>query len=385
MAERIPYGRHWVGTEEREEILDTLEQGYLTSGPKVDLFEERIREYLGAPYAVAVSSCSAALHLSLLALGIGSGDEVITTVFTYVATSNAILHTGALPVFVDINPTTYNIDVSLIDKKITSRTKALLVVHYGGQPCEMDEIKRVAQKRNLFVVEDASHAIGASYRGEKIGAASDAACFSFHPVKNMTTAEGGIIATRLEEVAHLSRMLRLHGIRQDYREREGKESFEYPQMVRLGFKYNMTDLQASLGLHQLKKLGSFQKRREAIARFYLESLKDVEEIQLPLVLTDIIPAWHLFVIRLRLEKIKIDRGEFMKELADRGISTSVHYLPLHMQPYYKERFGYKMGDYPVSEEVYESIVTLPLFPKMTDAQTERVVGAVREVISQFKK
>ena len=382
---RIPYGRHWVGAEEAEELLDTLQQGYLTSGPKVELFEEQIREYLGASYTVAVSSCSAALHLSLLALGIGPRDEVITTVFSYVATPNAICHVGASPVFVDIDATTYNIDVSQIEKKITPRTKALLVVHYGGQPCAMNEIKWLAEKYNLFVVEDASHAIGASYEGLKIGGQSDAACFSFHPVKNMTTAEGGIIATRFQKVADLARILRLHGMSQDYRTRETMERFEYPQMVCLGFKYNMTDLQASLGLRQLKKLEGFEKRREEIAHFYTERFKELDEIELPSVKPHVRHAWHLFVIRPNLKKLIIDRELFMKKLGDRGISSSVHYLPLHMQPYYRDRFGYKKGDYPVAEKAYESIITLPLFPKMSDSEVEQVVRAVEAIIAESKK
>lgn len=381
----IPYGRHWVGPEEQEEVRDTLERGYLTSGPKVELFENRIREYLGASHAVAVSSCSAALHLSLLALGIGPGDEVITTVFSYVATPNAVLHTGATPVFIDIDPATYNIDVNQIERKITSRTKALLVVHYAGQPCRMNEIRQIAEKRRLFIVEDASHAIGASYRGVKIGAESDAACFSFHPVKNMTTAEGGLVATRHEKAANLVRILRLHGISEDYRARETKDRFEYPQMVSLGFKYNMTDLQASLGLQQLKKLESFEKRRKEIAGFYANALADLKEIELPQVSQDVDPAWHLFVIRLKLAQLKIDRGQFMKELEDRGITTSVHYLPLHLQPYYKNRFGFHKGDFPLSENAYDSILTLPLFPKMSDEDQGRVVEAVREIVFTHRK
>lgn len=385
LIKQIPYGRHWVGPEEQEEVRDTLEQGYLTSGPKVELFENRVREYLGASHTVAVSSCSAALHLALLALGIGPGDEVITTVFTYVATANAILHTGAAPVFTDIDPATYNVDASQIEKKITSRTKALLVVHYAGQPCRMSEIRQIAERRRLFVVEDASHAIGASYRGEKIGAASDAACFSFHPVKNMTTAEGGLVATRLEKVANLIRILRLHGISEDYRARETKTRFEYPQMVHLGFKYNMTDLQASLGLQQLKKLESFEKRRAGIAGFYADSLADLKEVELPQVSPDVEHAWHLFVIRLKLDRLAIDRGQVMKELEVRGISTSVHYLPIHLQPYYKGRFGFKEGDFPLSEKAYESVLTLPLFPKMSDEDARRVVQALREVVFKHRK
>lgn len=382
----IPYGRHWIGEEEYQEVLKTLQTGYLTTGPKVELFENQLRDYLGARYVVATSSCSAALHLSLLAHGIGAGDEVITTVWTFVATSNAILHVGAKPVFVDIEDQTYNIDIRKIKEKITPRTKAILPVHYGGHPCPMGPVREIAQKAGLAVIEDAAHAIGAQEGMEKTGKASDAACFSFHPVKNMTTAEGGAVATHSQKIAERVRALRLHGIEQDFYKREKSgDVTAYPQMQHLGFKYNMTDLQAALGLHQLAKLDGFIQRRTEIAEFYFTELHRREELALPSAARDVKHAWHLYPIRLRLEKLKIDRDMFMEKLAKKSIVTAIHYLPVHRHQYYQNRFGFKRGDFPVADHVFDSIVTIPLYAKMTDEDARRVTEAIHQVLDENRR
>lgn len=381
----IPYGKHWIGEDEVQEVVETLRTGYLTSGPKVERFENELRQYLGAKYTVTTGSCSAALHLSILAFGIKPGDEVITTPFTYVATVNAILHAGAIPIFVDIDPKTYSIDPLKIEERITPRTKAILIVHYAGQPCAIREIGKIARNYQLAVIEDSSHAIGATYQNRKVGCDSDSACFSFHPVKNMTTAEGGLIATKHEHIARLCKAFRLHGFLEDYREREQAEFFEYPQMQYLGFKYNMTDLQAAIGLWQLKKLDQFNKRRSEIAQMYSAGLKDREELILPYVSPEGVHVWHLYVVRLRLERLQVSRAEFMKRLADRNITTSVHYLPVHLHTYYRNRFQTKEGDFPIAEDVYRSIVTIPLFPKMNGDEVQYVIDTIQKVLDETKR
>lgn len=383
---KIPYGMHWVGEEEIQEVRQTLETGYLTTGPRVELFERALEKYIGAKHVIAVSSCSAALHLSLLAHGIGQGDEVITTVWTFVATSNAILHTGAVPVFVDIENRDHNLDIRSIEKKITSRTKAILPVHFAGQPCDMKAIRALAEKYKLLVIEDCAHAIGAKDSAGMLGANSDAASYSFHPVKNMTTAEGGAVATQNDEVAAKVRALRLHGIASDFFKREkAGDVTGYPQMQYLGFKYSMTDLQAAIGIHQLAKLDKFIDRRAEIANFYLKELADREEIVLPRVDPGYRHAWHLFTIRLKLEKLKATRDQFMEKLAEKKIITGVHYLPVHRHRYYEQKFGFKPGQFPVADAVYDSILSIPIFPKMSGEDSGRVVRVIRQVLDETRR
>jgi dTDP-4-amino-4,6-dideoxygalactose transaminase len=382
---KIPYGLHWIDEAEVSEVTDTLRHGYLTSGPKVERFEKEFAEYCGVPHGVAVSSCSAALHLSMIALGVGPGDEVLTTPMSYVATSNAILHAGATPVFADIDARTFNLDPSQIERKINPRTKGILVVHYGGQPCDMDPILEIAVRHRLFVVEDASHAVHSAYKGRRIGSLSHATAFSFHPVKNMTTAEGGMVTTGSRELAEKIRCLRLHGIVSDYRQREKEEEFEYPKMEYLGFKYNMTDVQASVGLAQLRKIEAFTARRREIADFYSGAFKDIPELEVPYRMPGCDPVWHLYVIKLALERLNVSRGKFMKALLNRNIVASVHYLPIHLQPYYRKRFGFKPGDFPVAESAYERMISIPLFPKMTDADAGCVAEAVIAAVCETRR
>ncbi|HEY3257493.1 MAG TPA: DegT/DnrJ/EryC1/StrS aminotransferase family protein [Gemmatimonadaceae bacterium] len=381
----LPYGYHWVGEEEERELVDTLRNGWLTSGPKTAAFEDDLAQFTGSKYAVALSSASAALHLALLALDVGPGDEVITTPLTFVATANAILHVGAKPVFADIDPETLNIDPANVARLINRRTKVILPVHYAGQPCDMDVLRKLARKHRLRIVEDASHAIGATVGKQRVGSIGDLTCFSFHPVKNMTTAEGGMITTNLRHLVSRIRALRFHGLMEDYITRAKRVKFRYPRMRLLGFKYVMTDLQASLGIHQLRRVPEFTERRTALAALYQNALAGVPEVRCPVVRAGVGSAWHLYVIRLNLTRLRCSRDEFIDALKRENITGSVHYLPVHMHPYYAERFGLAKGDLPEVERAYREIVTLPLFPRMRDEDVQDVVAAVKRIIRYFRK
>jgi perosamine synthetase len=381
----LPYGFHSIGAAEEREVVDTLRNGWLTSGPKTAAFENDFAEFTGSRYAIALSSASAALHLALLALDVGAGDEVITTPLTFVATANAIVHVGAKPVLADIDSETLNIDPSEVARRITRRTKVIMPVHYAGQPCDKAALEKLARKHRLRIVEDASHAVGAEIEGRRIGSIGDLTCFSFHPVKNMTTAEGGMITTNLRHVASRLRSLRFHGLAQDYIARSKSKRFHYPRMRELGFKYVMTDLQASLGIHQLRRVPEFNNRRAELAARYLKAFTDVPEIQCPYVAEGVKSAWHLFVIRLDLGRLRCSRDQFVDALKRENITASVHYLPVHLHPYYAERFGFGKGDFPKAEKAYREIVTLPLFPRMRDEDVADVVTAVKRLVRYFRR
>ena len=376
----LPYSSPLISEDEIAEVADTLRSGWLTTGPKVKRFEEEFAQYVGSKHAVAVNSCTGALHLALVAEGIGPGDEVITAPFTFIATVNVILHVGAKPVFVDIRPDTFNIDVGKIEAAITPKTKAIIPVHYAGQPCEMDEILEIAKRHNLLVIEDAAHAVAAEYKGKKVGTIGDATCFSFYATKNLVTGEGGMVTTDDEKLAEKIRVLSLHGMSRDAWKRYTAAGSWYYEVIYPGYKYNMADIQASLGLHQLRKLAHFQRRREKIAEAYNEAFAGLDTIEIPFVKPDIKHDWHLYVIKLVLEKLKIDRAQFIEALKQEGIGTSVHFIPVHLHPYYRETFGFKKGDFPVAEEAYERVVSLPLYPKMSDEDVERVIEAVKRVV-----
>jgi len=381
----LPFNRPLLGQEEIEEVVDTLNSDWLTTGPKTHLFEEEFAKYIGCKYAVAVNSCTAALHISLTALGIGKGDEVITTPYTFVSTVNVILQRGAMPVLVDIKPDTFNINPDLIREKINDKTKAIIPVHFGGQPCEMGEIMKIAKDNNLLVIEDAAHAISAEYEDRKIGTIGDATSFSFYPTKNMTTGEGGMVTTNDEKLRERLKIWGLHGISKDAWRRYSAEGSWYYEVVCPGYKYNMTDIQASLGLHQLEKLNRFQKRREEIAKVYDEAFSDLEEIETPFVKSNIKPAWHLYVIKIVSEKLKINRNQFIEALKAENIGTSVHFIPVHLHPYYRDTYGFKRGDFPNAEYAFERVISLPLFPKMNDEDVKDVIEAVRKIIEYYKK
>jgi len=381
----LPYATQWTGEEEKKEILEVLESGWLTTGPKVQQFENDIAKYLGAKYAIALNSGTAALHCCVGALDIGPGDEVITTPFTFLATANVIVYMGATPVLADVDEETYNIDPEEIRKKITPRTKAIIPVHYGGHPCNMDEINKIAEEHGLKVIEDAAHALSAEYKGQKIGTHSDMVIFSFHPVKNITTAEGGIITTNDEELAKRCIMHRTHGITKEAMERYGKDANWTYDMQRLGHRYNMTEFQAALGVAQLKKIGFFQQRREDIVNKYQKAFSGMPELILPTVKDYAKSSWHLFPIRIKEELLNADRNKMIKALKAENIGVNVHYIPIHMHTYYQKNFGFKEGDFPKAERIYHNIITLPLFPKMSEQDAEDVIRAIKKTIGYYRR
>jgi dTDP-4-amino-4,6-dideoxygalactose transaminase len=376
----LPFSLPEVGQEEIDEVVDTLRSGWLTSGPKVRTFQESFARFTGSEHAVALSSCTAGLHLALLASGIGPGDEVITTPLTFPATISVILHAGATPVLADVSDADYNIDPAHVQEKITPRTKAIMPVHYAGLPCPMDELLKIAAHHGLAVVEDAAHALGAQYRGRPIGAIGDAAVFSFYPIKPITTGQGGMLTTNNADLAERAQLLSLHGLSKGAWDRYGaKGSWAY-EVLAPGFNYVMTDVQAAIGIHQLERAETFQSRRTHLARLYDRLLEDLPEVSLPPRRSDSIHCWHLYPIRLHVDRLTIDRSAFIEALRERGIGTSVHFIPAHYHPYFRERLQLQDGDFPVAERVFEGLCSLPLYTRMQDADVERVAGAVREII-----
>ena len=380
----IPFAQPDISDDEINEVLDTLRSGWLTTGPKTKRFEEEFAQYVGAKHAIAVNSCTGGLHISLAAMGIGPGDEVITTPFTFISTVNVILHVGAKPVFVDIKDD-FNINEALIEDAITERTKAILPVHYSGQPAEMDTIMDIAHRYGLFVLEDAAHAVGAEYKGRKIGTIGHMTAFSFYATKNLTTGEGGMITTDDDGLADRARKYRLHGISKDAWKRYTSEGSWYYEVVLPGYKYNMTDIQASIGLHQLRKIDKFNQKRAQLSRLYTELLEDVEEIELPIVHPEVKHVWHLYVIKLKLEKLKINRAQFIDELRKRGIMTSVHFIPVHLHPFYREKFGYEIGKYPKAESIYQRVISLPLHTKLSEQDVEYVAKTIKSIVYKYRK
>lgn len=372
----MPYNRPLIEEEEIKAVVNTLNSGWLTMGPKTVEFEKSIAEYTGAKNAIAVNSCTAAMHLSLIALNIGKGDEVITTPYTFASTGNVIVHVGAKPVFVDIERETYNIDPEKIKEAITPKTKAIIPVHYAGQPCEMKSIMKTAEDNDLSVIEDAAHAIGAEYESKKIGTFGTTTCFSFYATKNITTGEGGAITTDDDKLAGKLRILRLHGISKDAWKRYSEKGSWYYEIEDCGWKYNMTDVQAALGIHQLKKLDRFTEMRRKLAEIYDEELKKVEEVITPSENPNAKHVYHLYPILLK----RFNRNRFIEKMSERGIGCSVHFIPLHLHPFYKNMFGFKKGDYPSAEWVFEREVSLPLYPKMRSEDVVSVANHITEVL-----
>lgn len=372
----MAFSQPLIGQEEINEVVDTLKSGWITTGPKTKKFESQFSDFIGTKNAIAVSSCTAALHLALVCNDIKDGDEVITTPLTFASTANVVVHQNAKPVFVDIQKDTYNIDPDKIEEKITDKTKAIIPVHYAGHPCDMDQINKIAKKHKIMVIEDAAHSLSAEYKGQKIGTLGNIGCFSFYPTKNMTTAEGGMMTTNNDKLADKIRMLSLHGINKDAWKRYSSEGSWYYEIFYPGYKYNMTDIQASMGIHQLKNLKNMQKIRENIAKRYNEAFQDLPNIILPTVRNYIKHSWHLYAIQV----LGIKRNKFIEELKSNQVGFSIHFIPLHYHPYYKERFGFKKGDFPVTEKVYERIVSIPLYPKMSDKDIEHVISVIKKVL-----
>ena len=378
--EFIPFHAPEIGDAEIESVVETLRSGWLTSGTKVKRFEDDFAEYVGSKHAVAVNSGTAALHLALDAIGIRQDDEVIVPTMTFTATAEVVLYFKAKPVLVDCQRDTLNLDPNQIEAVITSKTKAIIPVHFGGQPCDMTSILEIAKTHKLYVVEDAAHALPASYEGKKIGTIGDITCFSFYATKTITTGEGGMATTENSEWAERMRMMSLHGISHDAWKRYTKEGSWYYEILNPGFKYNLTDIAAAIGIEQLKKCDEFRKAREKIAKIYDTSFADLEEIHTPVRRSDTEHAWHLYVIQLNLDHLQITRNQFIDALREEGIGTSVHFIPLHLHPYYRDNFGYQPSDFPNASSAFERIVSLPIYPKMTEADVESVIGAVRKVV-----
>lgn len=371
----IPYGRQTIEEDDIQAVVDVMRSDYLTTGPKIAEFEKCVADYVGAKYAVAISNDTAALHAACHAAGIGPGDEVITTPITFAASSNCVLYCGGTPVFADIDPKTYNIDPEDIKRKITDKTKAIIAVHLAGQPCDMDAIHAIAKEHNLIVIEDAAHALGSEYKGKKIGSLSDMTTFSFHPVKPITTGEGGMIVTDNEELYQKLVLFRSHGITRNPALMTREEGPWFYQQLDLGYNYRLTDIQCALGVSQMKKLGSFLERRRAIAARYDEAFADCENIVTPYQMPDTVSGWHLYIIQV----LNCDRREVFEKLRENGIGVNVHYIPVYEHPYYQEH-GFSGVHCPVAEEVYSHIISLPMFPGLTDAQQEEVIEKVKQAV-----
>lgn len=389
-APYVPFHRPSIGDEEIREVVDTLRSGWLTTGPRTARFEREFRDYIAAPHAIAASSATAGLHLALSALGIGPGDEVITTPMTFCATVHAILHVGAAPVLADIGRDG-NIDPEQVERRIGSRTRAIIPVHLAGLPCDMEAIWAMARDRGIHVIEDAAHAAGAHYRGRPIGAgpteksgASDAVIFSFYATKNMTTGEGGMVACHRQPLADSIRMLALHGVSHDAWDRYTDDGDWHYDVLAHGFKYNLSDVQAALGIHQLHKLDESIQRRAAYARIYNDAFADMDELELPPDSAQCRHAWHLYILRLNLHRITIDRREFIRQLREKGVCASVHFIPI---PFFRFFSRLHLPEHPCQRaaNLYPRIVSLPLYPAMTEEQVHYVAAAVQEIVKSSRR
>jgi dTDP-4-amino-4,6-dideoxygalactose transaminase len=387
----VPFHRPSIGQEEIDEVESTLKSGWLTTGPRTAQFERQFRAYIGVPHAQAVSSCTAGLHVSLAALKLGPGMEVITTPLTFCATINAILQVGATPVLADVGRDG-NIDPASVADRLSERTRAVLPVHFGGLPCEMDSLWALARQHRLYVIEDCAHAVGSHYRGWPIGAGnpergdcSTTAAFSFYATKNLTTGEGGMLVTHDEALADWIKVLCLHGISQDAWNRYADRGHWYYQVLASGFKYNLSDIQSAIGIHQLRKLEHFITTRERYARVYNELLVDVEELELPPDKSDCRHSWHLYTLRLNLDKLEVDRDEFIALLRREGVSTSVHFIPIPLHPFFAEFACRPENQCPEAMALYPRLVSLPLYPAMTIEELEYVASSVKKVLREVRR
>ncbi len=388
---QVPYHRPSIGEDEINEVVRTLRSGWLTTGPRTAQFEQEFSAYADVPHALAVNSCSSGLHLALAALNVGPGMEVITTPLTFCATVNTIIHTGATPVLADVGADG-NIDAASIASRITGKTRAIVPVHFAGLPCDMDAIWFLARRHGLDVIEDCAHAAGAFYKGAHAGAAnpatgehSSASVFSFYAVKNLTTGEGGMVLTHDQELASRMKILSLHGISKNAWNRYSDRGHWGYEVLESGYKYNMSDIQASIGIHQLRKLDGFIESRTRFAELYNSLLADVEEVELPPGKPDCRHAWHLYTLRLNLERLAIGRDEFIEQLRERGVGTSVHFIPIPLHPFFASRANLRQNHCPNALELYPRLISLPLFPAMTEAQVEYVAKAIQEIAWESRR
>ncbi|MXR19082.1 DegT/DnrJ/EryC1/StrS family aminotransferase [Halobacterium bonnevillei] len=379
--EGIGYGGQSIGEAEKEAVLDVLDRDYITRGPEVEAFEEEIADFVGADHAIAVTSGTAALHIAGLAAGLGSGDEVITTPLTFTATANAACHADAEPVFADIKPDTRNLDPEAVRERITEDTKALIPMHYAGQPCAIDELLEIADEHDLTVIWDACHALGSRYDGDRIGSESDMAMFSFHPVKNITTAEGGMVVTNDDDLAERLRSYRSFQMSSDHEGHENEPWYQATEGV--GFNYNFTDIQAALGRMQLDRIEEFKERRDELVERYETKLDDIGGIEIPTVKDSVDPMWHLYAIEID-EAFPCSRGEFVRAMHAENIGVQVHYVPLHHHPHFQEVHGYSAEQFPVTNRLYDRLVSLPLHPGMSDEDHDRVVTAIHQIAAHYQ-
>ena len=385
MSIDLPFHKSWLEEEEHREVEDTLNSGWLTTGPKTQKFEEAFKDYIGCRHAVALNSCTAGLNLALTVQKFAEGDEVITTPMTFPATANAILLQRLKPVFADIEPGTLTIDPRKIEAKITPRTRAIIPVHFAGHPCDMTPIQELADRHKLVIIEDAAHALESRYKGQKIGSLGNATAFSFYANKNITTGEGGMLVTNDDALAETLRIMRLQGISRDAWKRYGKSGFSHWEQTLVGHKCNMSDLNASIGLHQIKKVERFMTLRKKYVSMYDRAFADVAELETPVVRDYATHAHHIYVVSLRLECLTIDRDGFLDAIQSAGIGVALHYVALHLQPYYVKNFNTKPQDFPIASNYSERVISLPLYPKMSSADVERVIGTVKDLIKKFRR
>lgn len=381
----VPFFRMKFSQAEIKSVTKAIKSGWLTTGLVSREFEKKFCGYVGAKYGAAVGSCTAGLHLALKILDLNKNDEIITTPYTFVASTEAIIHSGAKPVFADIDPATLNIDPDSISSKLNSLTRAIVPVHIAGLPCRMDKIQSIAKKNDLYIVNDAAHAIGASFKGKRIGSIGDLSSFSFYATKNLTTAEGGMVTTNRKEYADRIKILSLHGMDRKAWKRYLDQGSWYYEVVDLGYKYNLADMNAALGLAMMERLGSLQEKREQIAGWYDSALGKYDELELPARDKDSEHAWHLYIIKLHLEKLKIDRDKFIKELTTLHVGTSVHFIPLFIQPYYRGKYGLAAKYFPNAYNAFKRVISLPFFPDLRKAEVQYVADSIGKIIAKYKK
>ena len=381
----MPFHTPCIDEREIHAVIETLESGWITTGLKTKHFEEAFADYIGVRQALAVSSCTAALHLSLEAIGLGEGDEVLVPTVTFAATAEVVAYFRAKPVLVDVDPVHFNLDPADAERKITAKTRAIISVHFAGHPCPMDRILELAAAKGLMVIEDAAHAIPATYRGRKIGTLSPLTAFSFYATKTLTTGEGGMVTTDDDSLADRIRLMRLHGMSRDAWKRYSAEGSWRYEICEAGYKYNLTDLQAALGLVQLSKCESMWRARVEIAQKYDRGLASIEAYRTLRVAFDVQPAWHLYVILIEPSVLRVHRDRVIEELRRRGIGTSVHFIPLHLHPYYQRTWGYRPGQFPVAENYFERCISLPIYPGMAPGDTDRVIEGLQAIATEFQR
>lgn len=381
----VPFYRPLIEDDDVAGVAESIRSGWITTGPKTKEFEARFAETVGARHAVAVNSCTSGLRAGLVALGVECGDEVITTPYTFVATAATILECGARPVFVDVEPRTLNIDPVGVERAVGPKTRGIVPVHMAGHPCDMDPILEVARGADVPVMEDAAHAFPASYRGRCVGAIGDMTVFSFYATKNLTTGEGGMVTLEDDATAERLRKLILHGMDKDAWKRYDRSGSWFYEVTELGFKYNLSDIQSALGLTQLAKMDGMMDRRREIACRYHRALADLPAFEVPACAEDVEHAWHLYILRLNEDAIRIDRDRFIQEMAARGVGCSVHFIPVHLHPFYRDRFGFRPEDFPVAYHEFRRALTLPLFPAMTDREVDHVISACADIEKTYRR